>query len=351
VRTVAIALTLIAGCAAGPSEPDAARASDAASAIDAHASDAPALDAADPLASLPTCTTGVIASLSLDVIQPLARDTDSYRPPPSAMPDGVAAAVTALAASRVDEARAAAEAVGYVLCRGVGDEASLVLVRPAADATGHAFLAIRTNASARALVLEAPHPIFDADSDAEAVAIFQATRARAVMIAGTHRCASARASGCSGTADACGVGEPVRESDMAHAVDSVYQAAHLALASAYADAWFVGVHGFAGPGASVSNGTSDPVPATSRSARLALALHARFGDEVTTCNDFGDATITRDVRVCGTWDVQARALQGSVDACTMEGPAATDRFVHVEQAPAYRPGRASDVAAAILEVL
>ncbi len=350
---------LASACASVPAAPDAA------TRVDAFVPDAPRADTGadasahdggedasiDALFALDPCAEGVLASLTLARIAPLARDTDTYRPPLLATRTEIEAAVAAIAADRFDAARGHATSAGYILCRGTDADAGLVLLRPAASATGHAWVAVRVRGATRALVIEAPHPVYDAGTLAESVTIFATTSAQAVVISGTHRCASDRASGCNGTADACGPAAPVRESDMAHAIDSVFHAVHTSLVAAYPAAWFVGVHGFVGPGASVSNGTASPTLATSRSARLAIALHTRFGADVTTCNDFGDATITTLARVCGTEDVQGRLLNGSAMECTAAAASASDRFVHVEQAPEYRPDRAADLSAAILEAL
>lgn len=301
-------------------------------------------------AGVDDCTGGVLAAMTLASIEPLARDTDSYRPPSALVVERIGLAIEEIAAFNGIIAGQHAEVAGYELCRGTGDEDGLLLLRPSTPGTGHASIVIRYQ-DPRPLVLEAPHPLYDMGTLEESVAIFTATNARALVASGTHRCASDRPSGCDGTADACGTGAAVRESDMAHAVDSAFHAAHLALAAAYPEDWFVGVHGFEGPGASVSNGTNDPVAPTSRAARLAVALHERFGADVTTCNDFGGASITTEERVCGTTDVQGRALNESPLECTTAATTATDRFAHIEQAPEYRPERAADVAAAILEVL
>lgn len=332
---------------------DGGGALDAFREVDATGGDDGATDAAADAAShsLPSCAEGVHAWLAIGRIAPLPRDDDRYRAPNAAARAALGDAITAIAMGALADAETSAASAGYVLCRGEGDERDLLLLRPEAPASGHATLAIDL-APARALILEAPHPLWDRDTGEESVAIFDRTGARAVMISGTHRCGSDRESGCDGTADACGDGAPVRESDMAHAVDSMFHAAHLALAAAYADALVVSVHGFTGPGISISDGTTDPTVASAPSARLASALHARFpAATITTCNDFGDADVPRDVRVCGTTNVQGRALNGAASECTDAADVASGRFVHMEQAPDFRPEEASAIADALIEAL
>lgn len=312
-------------------------------------------DAGSPLDALGSCEGGVVAALDLDRIEPIARETDLYRAPIEAARASLAAAIELVAQPR-ELALAAQHArdAGYVLCRGAsaGDERSLVLLRPEASGSGHATLAIDTSPAARALILEAPHPLWDSGTADEAVAIFVRTHARAVLISGTHRCGSDRASGCDGTADACGAGAAVRESDMAHAVDSAFHAAHVALANAFPEALVVGVHGMGGEGASVSDGTSQPTTVDSAVARFARALHARFPAEpITTCNDFGDPDVPREARLCGTTDVQGRHLNGSLDACGARAVGASGRFLHLEQHADFRPERADAIADALIDAL
>ncbi|AKF11469.1 hypothetical protein [Sandaracinus amylolyticus] len=354
-------IVLIVGCGESEGALDAATSRDAsaldaahldASVRDAATSDAPTIDAPADDAPLDVCEDGARVWLELERIAPIARDTDDYRAPTSAARDAIGDAVTAIAEARFDDARSAASAASYVLCRGEGDEAELVVLRPSAPETGHATLVIDTRDDARPLILEAPHPIWDADTEAESAAIFARTGARAVLVAGTHRCGSDRASGCDGTADACGPDAPVRESDMAHATDSIFHAAHVALAAAYPTALVVGVHGMSEAGISVSDGTSRDTGETSAVARFARALHARFPTEsITTCNDFGDPDVPRDARLCGTTDAQGRHLNGAPDACVDAAGSASGRFLHLEQNARFRPEESDAIADALLEAI
>ncbi|UJR85036.1 hypothetical protein [Sandaracinus amylolyticus] len=354
-RRVALGALLVVGCGAKSTPIDAGTSHDAGTIdearIDAGRIDGGTIDASidDPL---DVCEDGARVWLEIERIDPIARDTDAYRPPSAAARDAIAAAITAIAEERFEDALSSASAASYVLCRGEGDDATLVVLRPSAPSSGHATLVIDTSDDARALILEAPHPLWDADTEAESAAIFARTGARAVLIAGTHRCGSDRDSGCDGTADACGAGAAVRESDMAHATDSIFHAAHLALASAYAGALVVGVHGMSESGISVSDGTSGDTTATSTVARFARALHTRFPTEsITTCNDFGDPDVPHDARLCGTTDVQGRHLNGAPDACVDAASAASGRFLHVEQNGRFRPEESDAIADALLEAI
>jgi hypothetical protein len=310
-------------------------------------------DAGDPLDGLAICEGGVLAWTTLARIEPLARDTDTYRPPPEAMRAGIAAAIAAIAAGDATVAIERAADASYVVCRGEGEEAGLALLRPSTAGTGHATIVIRASgAGLREVILEAPHPVFDVGTLEESVAIFTRISARALLASGTHRCASARPSGCDGVADACGPDAPVRESDMdmAHAVDSTFQAAHVALADTYPATWIVSVHGFEGAGVSVSNGTTGDARLESRVARLARTLTFAL-DDVTACNATSDPDVIFAARLCGTTNVQGRALHGSAAACTEPAARATDRFVHLEQSRDVRETAASTIADALAEVI
>jgi hypothetical protein len=79
------------------------------------------------------------------------------------------------------------------------------------------------------LIIEVPHPVADWFTDPQAVTIFRQSRARALLVAGTHRCANSDFSTCTGQTWACGPLEAYRVSDAAHTAQSMFQATHRAL--------------------------------------------------------------------------------------------------------------------------
>lgn len=87
-------------------------------------------------------------------------------------------------------------------------------------------------------------------------------------------------------------------------------------------------------GISLSNGTSSPVAADSPVAKLASALVSEGISDVTACNE--GAGVPRELHLCGGTNVQGRYVNESPDACTEGAPAATDRFIHMEQSRAVR---------------
>jgi hypothetical protein len=189
---------------------------------------------------------------------------------------------------------------------------------------------------ARPIVFEAPHPFFDAGTLEQSVFLFDRLHARALVASGTHRCASAVPSGCDGTTEACGNDEPVRESDMAHNDRTFFQHAHAALADSFATDLVVSVHGMAGDGVSLSDGTTRPTTADADVARLRAHLAAELPDApITTCNDYPGAPAV-EVRLCGGTNVQGRHLNGSADPCRRAPAGARGRFIHMEQSRAVR---------------
>jgi hypothetical protein len=185
---------------------------------------------------------------------------------------------------------------------------------------------VTTPSPARSLVVEAPHPIFDTNTEIQSAAVFLASGAQMLFIAGAHRCTDTDASACSGTTDACGATAPYRISDAAHTAELPFFAVH-ALVSQSFSGTFLQLHGNAEPCPTAlvsdcSGSWSDAGPA----AALAGALTSG-GVAVGQCGA-GFPTATCDL--CGTDNVEARMTAGSTEACTTLG-SSYGRFVHVEQ--------------------
>jgi hypothetical protein len=184
---------------------------------------------------------------------------------------------------------------------------------------------------ARNLLIEVPHPLYDVNTPEEGTAIFQRVGARALFIAGTHRCANpSTPSGCSGNTSACGGLQPYRISDTPHFNRNFMYAAHEASLSLMEPPIAFNVHGnsSAVPDVELSDGTKDPASETSLVNRLRAALAARLVS-VASCNWPPDdpASLT----LCGTDNVQGRRSNGSAEACTTPAASATGRFLHLEQ--------------------
>ena len=90
------------------------------------------------------------------------------------------------------------------------------------DGRGY-FLVRPTGGWSINLLVESPHSVFDGAGSC-AGEVFRDTGARAFMMAGTHRCANAGNTTCSGKTSVCtGKSDPYKESDMAHVQDSFFQ--------------------------------------------------------------------------------------------------------------------------------
>jgi hypothetical protein len=266
---------------------------------------------------------GNASSAALQV--PSAADRDSFAASVVAILDG-------------DESGACALPAPYRLLHLTDPRAGALRVLAELDASGSpspslywgTYAApVTPSAHGRLLAIEAPHPIFDTNTELQAADTFVQGSARYYLLAGAHRCADAASSGCSGTTDACGAAADYRISDAAHTEALPFHAIHAALSAGAPSLVFLQLHGNAEPCpaalVSDSSGTwSDAGPA----GALAGALSAN-GVAVGECG-VGYPTATCDL--CGTDNVQARMTAGSADACTTNGPiSGYGRFVHVEQ--------------------
>lgn len=186
-------------------------------------------------------------------------------------------------------------------------------------------------AATRALVIEAPHPVYDSSTDDEAQDLFLRGYARYLLLAGAHRCASVDPSPCSGSTTACGARAPFRVSDPAHATAHPFFAVHREL-SADQTVHFLQLHGNAAscPDALVS-GASDSFPSTGFVSTFATALESE-GIGVGRC---GEGYPAPGCDLCGSTNVEGRLTAGSGNACTLPG-SSDARFVHLEQLAVLR---------------
>ena len=236
--------------------------------------------------------------------------------------------ITAMIHGRRKTAVRHARRAGYRVCRGRGSERAVAVWRPKGTGAGRSLVAWRPG-YARPLLVEAPHPQYDRGTLEQALAIFERTRARALIVAGVHRCAGDVLSACDGMTGVCGGVEPYRESDMAHNTETTFHAAHEALAELHPGAWVASLHGMNERGVSLSDGTIFAVRAGSPVALLANAIADELPHErVTTCNIRAGGLDLE--HLCGLTNVQGRHLNWVDDACTEEPSRSSGRFVHLE---------------------
>jgi hypothetical protein len=312
---------------------------------DAGVRDASVPDAAPPqigpIPTLPDCTAELFTLLSNDVLQPPRPASEGYDHPTGRAADALRHSIRSLVDGAEQTALESAGAAGYAICRAIEAGPLVFVWRPIVAGTGRAVVAWNAHEDARRIIFQAPHPYYDEGTLSQAVIAFRELRSRAVIVAGTHRCANGAPVVCSGVTEVCGDGnrQPFRVSDMAHNDETMFQAAHIALAEAFEDDRVVSLHGTGRRSGVVSDGTTDAASADALVARLTHALTAAFPDHPTQpCNAWpGGPATTREL--CGTTNVQGRHLNGSSDACMERAPGDPDRtrrFVHLEQSPEMR---------------
>ena len=301
-----------------------------------HAARAAAVTTCPPMA-LGGSLDGVVRAIVSNMAEHAGAGSNAYLVPSSDARDAFAAAV--VAALSGDALKACGLPASYRTFS-LRDGADEVLVVAELDASGHpapekywgTYAARKPVPGTRPLIVEAPHPLFDANTPYESRAVFSEARADWFLMAGAHRCANDAASSCVGTTTACGGGSaPYRESDTAHATSSPFFAVHAEL-SRSTDDTFLQLHGNAQscPDALISD-SSGVYSDAGTTARLAVAIEAK-GPSVGRCGlDYPKSGCS----LCGTDNVEGRMTAGSSDACTTKG-AQYGRFVHLEQRPGLR---------------
>jgi hypothetical protein len=185
----------------------------------------------------------------------------------------------------------------------------------------------------QAVVVEVPHPQADSRTRSEGATLFRALQARALLVAGAHRCANQAYAPCGGTTIACGQVEPYRTSDVAHAVRTAFQTAHTTLAACGSNVITVQLHGNSldtCPDLFISNGTTYPGSLAKKlydEARLAcqgLSVDLADGEEG-ECGFIGDGVQAAYSLGCG--------VVPTPDACTsyVSRPRGPDTYLSLEQ--------------------
>lgn len=288
-----------------------------------------------PPPGLPACEGGVQAQVALEALEAPGPDSGAYVQEDSLAIQALADGLGALVDGQIPLAIERATAAGYDLCAGSEEEADLVLARPLVPDSGKARVVWRQG-DAAPLQIGVPHAVSEPGSLVIALAVFRRTKARLLVVSGTHRCAALAESFCTGTTAACGEDAPHRISDAAHWDRAVFHRAAVLLAASFPEDSVASVHTMTThEGISVSDGTwgsldpaADPPPAA---AAVWAALVEAFPQVyVSTCN--GGLGVPPDLRLCGTTNLQGRGVNGVPDAdvCLVAASWSTGRFVHVE---------------------
>lgn len=299
----------------------------------------------DVVLQLPICDGGVLVSFGPEAVAPPGPSSDGWLPPESDTLSGIQSSYLSLIEGDGMLAFAQVAVVGYTVCRGEGDEADLVLWRPASTGTGRAQFAWRWR-DARPVLVEAPHAFADVAGPLAEIAAFHAAKARALISAGSHPCANAVPDGCGTESTLC---NGAAGADPLMNEGSVFHLAHELFSEDWPDDWVLSLQAMYDSGAALSDGTMQFVDGGSMVQILGTELLVELDDtNVTSCNGLSGADPGR--RFCGTGGVQARHSNGVADVCEEAPEDSSGRFLQVVRSPAVR-ARLDVVADALVRAL
>jgi hypothetical protein len=203
--------------------------------------------------------------------------------------------------------------------------------------TGWGTVVLRPDAMRNVLV-EVPHPLEDSRTRTQGVVLFRALAARALLVAGTHRCANAAPANCGGTTIACGEVGPYRESDTAHATQTMFQVTHQTLAPCDGDSLSLQLHGNSlatCPDLFISNGSLQPGDVSQALAREVQRTCADRSVDLADgadgeCGFYGNGAQASYHATCAMgWDM-------TICPDTLRRPAGAERYLSLEQSWAMR---------------
>ncbi|MCF2858228.1 hypothetical protein L1286_12145 [Pseudoalteromonas sp. SMS1] len=187
-------------------------------------------------------------------------------------------------------------------------------------------------------VLQAPHPKRDSFTGTQAIDAFLYTQTKLLMLAGTRRDSSHDVSVCTGT--------NYSASDVAHQTESLFQVVHEYMSDYDLETVFIQYHGFGKTTRAKlqaqCNTDNDLMLNLSESVRYATnnpehsILHA-IRRSVESEGVIKACVYGNDTRsLGGTWNVQGRHTNDSVDSCHKSADASSKRFIHLEQSYGVR---------------
>ena len=178
------------------------------------------------------------------------------------------------------------------------------------------------------LIIQAPHAKFDSNTGQEALLTYLHTEAFFLMISGTHRCDQSSYSSCSGTTTACGTSESFRISDMAHNINTIFQATTEQLNDG--NTYFIQLHGFSkqstDPSVIMSNGTR-VTPADDKIVTIKqnlFAINNSLTFEVAHIN-------TSWTKLIAFTNTQGRLINNVTNPCNTSATNTFGKFIHLEQ--------------------
>ena len=142
------------------------------------------------------------------------RNTETFQEPPPSHIESWKNAIALLIAGNLNEADRVADDLGYRLIRYhdlIGGQVFYVFLEEVQDSRplrGLGTFVLNPRWS-RLLNIQSPHPENDSRTRLISIAMFLQLDAAFLQIAGTHRCANAERSPCSGTTSNCRIHHPV----------------------------------------------------------------------------------------------------------------------------------------------
>jgi len=246
------------------------------------------------------------------------------------------ALVEALADQDWPQVTAIADQIGY---RAVTVREGRVWYAIVFDRRGRDPIVILNLKPRRELIIGAPHVGFERAIGEQATVLMRDVGARAVILNGADRCASAAHTACDGTTAVCGASEPYRDSDVGHNVDTLFHIAHVVLAARWPNAIVMSIHGMDEDDEGVKTQMIVSNGATAKDddkLTAATRLRAMIGRAIPPKGTVVSCNLTADEKyqarnLCGTTNVQGRHVNGDADACTGGVSQGTGRFIHLEQ--------------------
>jgi hypothetical protein len=174
----------------------------------------------------------------------------------------------------------------------------------------------------------APHPLFDAATENEAVGVFKGTSSRSFLLHGAHRDSSNRSS-CNPDGHSL--------ADAAHDNRNMFHATYREVMAYHGRAgfWLVQWHGMDADRCEenvyLSHGRNQAPRPTDKIAVLEAKVKLHHPDW-----DVDTPGPTSGCSLNATSNVQGRLLNGETSVCTSPASHYTGRFVHIEQDPGFR---------------
>lgn len=201
---------------------------------------------------------------------------------------------------------------------------------PSSEARGGGTYVLNPRGSA--IALQAPHPVSDLYTGAQAIEALFSVGPRLMMLAGTHRNSATGTGLCTGD---------YRDSDVVHGVSNLFYVAHQRISLERPETVFVQLHGFGSDSLkklksqckvktqrliNLSEGVNIPSDPATESFMHVLRRHIDADRKLKACV-YGNDTSS----LGGTTNTTGRFSNGSTDPCLNNATVSSKRFVHVEQ--------------------